>query len=226
MQHLDILWTVKDHDILWTGGRDIASLIRVSSSLKELTIRTSSHQQCIHTVCEVSPSAWLREWEYQDFLPQKLNIVTNVGIFVKEAIEQWLNFNPTSPDDHDHTSCLKFYTSCKGLMDCPLALPMFQLEFGKSCTLPLVKSSNYGFLALDQDLLSLSSCTYNGNVLHKATMVKLYDATIDSNLNSNVTDLSFVTHFDASYCQSLYSDHLELVGIMCPNLKELNLYSN
>lgn len=224
LQHLDILWTDQDHDILWTGGCDVASLIQISSKLKELTIRTSSNKQCIHTFCEVSPSCWLKDWAYQDFLPQNLNIVTNVGIFVQQAIEQWLEFNSTSPADH--SSSLKFYSCCKSPIDTPLILPIFQLDFGQSCTLPLVKSSNYGFVHVDQDLLSLTSCMFNGKMLHKATMVNLDRVTTDSHLNSTITDLTFVTYFDASYCESLHSDHLELLAIICPSLRELNLCNN
>ena len=45
-------------------------------------------------------------------------------------------------------------------------------------------------------------------------------------LNFSITDLSFVTEFDASHCESLTSEHLEQLAIVCPNLCRLNLTSN
>ena len=123
LQHLDILWTSNEHDILWTGGCDIASLIDISSNLKELTIRTSSNRHCIHTFCEVSPSRWIEEWVYQDFLPQRLNIVTNIGLFVADVIEKCLECNGISPEDY--TSTLKIYNNCKNPVNCLSTLPIF-----------------------------------------------------------------------------------------------------
>ena len=41
-------------------------------------------------------------------------------------------------------------------------------------------------------------------------------------LNDSISNLNFVTDFDVS-CMSLYSSHLELLAVMCPNLWRLNL---
>ena len=44
-------------------------------------------------------------------------------------------------------------------------------------------------------------------------------------LNSDIDDLVFITHFNASSCH-LYSQHLEELAMACPNLLELNLEDN
>lgn len=45
-------------------------------------------------------------------------------------------------------------------------------------------------------------------------------------MNSCTTKLDLVTYFDASYCESLKSEHLEQLAAACPNLCRLNLRSN
>ena len=139
LKHIDILWTSNEHDILWSGGCDIASLIRISSNLKELTIRIPSNRQCIHTFSKVSPSSWIEEWADQYFLPQRLNIVTNVCLIATDAIKRWQQLNSNSPTEY--TSILKIYSSCKTPANSPPTLPVLQLEFGQSCTLPIILSN-------------------------------------------------------------------------------------
>ena len=73
----------------------------------------------------------------------------------------------------------------------------------------------------------LTNSTINGKVIHQ-----LKEPNIQSEENSlitsrlcNVTNLNFVTDFDASYCK-LLSGHLEQLSIACPNLKRLDLNHN
>ena len=135
-------------------------------------------------------------------MPQRLNIVTNVGLFVADVIEKWLECNDISPEDY--TSTLKIYNSCKNPVNCLSTLPMFQLEFALSCVRIIVKSKNYGFGGLKQDLLSLTSCTHNKKLLHKATTVQLSCVTIDMYSSYVNSEINFITHFNAAYCNSTF----------------------
>jgi len=56
-------------------------------------------------------------------------------------------------------------------------------------------------------------------------MIRLSDD-IRCHFNSDITDLSFVTHFDASHCGTLHSGHLEQLALACPYLQHLNLQGN
>jgi len=66
------------------------------------------------------------------------------GMCTNNYINRWLNSNSTPPDGY--TSCLRFYTKYKLRMDLFPPPPVFQLEFGQSCTLPFVKASTYDCL--------------------------------------------------------------------------------
>jgi len=80
---------------------------------------------------------------------------------------------------------------------------------------------------LEEDLLSLTSrLTYDGKTVHKVTLAPLSESSVESHFNSDITDLKFVTHFDASYCKSVHCGHLEQLALACPNLEELNLKGN
>ena len=129
-----------------------------------------------------------------------------------------------------HVSSFKVYGRYKIPMSLPPSLPDFQLQSGQSCTLPFVRASTYGLLGLDVDLLLLTNSTHGGNTIHKATTVYKdrygFDIVIQrSDLNNNIDNLTFITHFDASHSQ-LQSGHLEQLAMACYNLLELNLKFN
>ena len=74
----------------------------------------------------------------------------------------------------------------------------------------------------------LTNSTINGKVIHqlnKPCMRSEGYSLVTSHLCCNVTNLNFVTDFDASHC-GLLSGHLEQLSIACPNLELLNLKDN
>ena len=160
------------------------------------------------------------KWVKEGFHPQTLNVVSIVHIPPTTLVDQWVRSNPSSPPGK--TGYFNVYRSLKVPMDLYPVLPEFQLQFGQSCTLPYVKASKCGLLGLE-DLLLLTSCTDGNNVIYRARMVMLSNVNC---LKSDMTSLTFVTHFDASLCKLLHSGHLEQLAMMCPNLYQLNLKDN
>ena len=74
----------------------------------------------------------------------------------------------------------------------------------------------------------LTNSTINGKVIHqpKEPYIRSTDCSLVTNhLCYNVTNLNFVTDFNASHC-GLLSGHLEQLSITCTNLKQLNLAYN
>ena len=195
-------------------------LLPICARLKELTIRIPAQLGNVALYQTI-----LTEWAKNTFVPRTLNIVSTwkVSQYEQQQLRQtWLSFYPSSLSDH--VGCFKVFSSLKVPMDLFCALPDFQLKFGQSCTLPFVKPSKFGLLGLREDLLLLIDFTSGSQILHKAVMILAgsHDVTY---LNSDITSLNFVTHFDASYCR-LYSGHLEQLAMACPNLLELNLRKN
>jgi len=138
---------------------------------------------------------------------------------------QWVRLKPISPKDH--IGYFKIFISLKSSMDLFPTLPMFQLQVGQSCSLPLVSASKYGLLGLEEDLLFLTDYTDGEKVLHKAIILFSGSQEMSQfgHLNNDITSLQHITHFDASWCK-LLSGHLEQLAIACPNLLELNLLCN
>ena len=219
---IESMRNLENLDVLWYYGDDISPLLLISARLKELTIREKS--TCGHSISYSALHVWMDNWVKEGFHPQTLNVVSLVNIPSRKLIEQWVLSNPSSPPGH--TGYLNMYCSLKAPMDLYPALPEFQLQFGQSCSLPYVKASNCGLLGLENDLLLLTSCSDGDNVLYRARMVMLSNINEGGHLKSDMTSLTFVTHFDASFCKSLHSGHLEQLAIMCPNLSQLNLKGN
>ena len=93
-------------------------------------------------------------------------------------------------------------------------LPVFQLHvhYGSSATLPFISVSQFGILSgLKKDMLLLTESIYNGKVVHKAAAVssKMFQNSYDAKVCCKVTDLRFVTHFDAAFCDKFNFNHLE-----------------
>ena len=109
-------------------------------------------------------------------------------------------------------------------MDLFPALPDFQLQFGKSCTLPFVKPSKFELLGVEELDVFLAESTYSGKVAYKAVMTSLPDIKC-SYVSRDIASLNFVTQFDATRC-NLYPGHLEQLAMACPNLQHLNLLGN
>ena len=207
-------------EIPWKSDK-IDSLFVICSGLKELSITAHSFDTF---------EMLLTEWANKQFIPETLQLISTAGpgiydLWPAALIRLWLSLNPSSPTDH--IAYFKVYDRLKGPMDL-VQPPLYQLHFGQSCTLPLVQASTYNLLGLEKDLLHLSNCKCGNRELYKAIVVKREDHgdMIQSNhFNSNVVSLAFLTHFTAKDCH-LYSEHLEVLAIACPNLMELNLTYN
>jgi len=225
LQSLDIPWRPK-----------IYLLLVICSKLKELTVRMETNTRYIY--CGNRPvfqfksalDSWLEKWVMEGFLPQTLNIVVVDEAFpLRKLVEDWLRLNPFSPTGC--TGCLKLFSSFKVPLDLFPAPPDFQLEFGESCALPIVKPSKYGLLGLIKQNIVLTNYSYGGETVHKAMMRRNIDTghshfSSGSHFNSHIFNLSFVSHFDGSHCRLLCSGHLEQLAMACPNLLELNLRGN
>ena len=209
LEYLNLLWEDASIKPLLTGVR-----------LKELTIHTSKKLSGIFQ--------WLQDWAMEGFVPENLNIVTNItSRFVLGLLDDWQYWN--SKLSADHTALLNFYVSVKVPLNLSPPLPVFQLRYGPSATLPFISASQFGILSgLKKDMLLLTESIYNGKVVHKAAAVssKMFQNSYDAKVCCKVTDLSFVTHFDAAFCDKFSSNHLEQLSVTCPNLQQLNLRNN
>jgi len=217
LQSLDISWTIEIHPLLLICGK-----------LKELTIRMEAESCIIGEVSsfEKDLDTWMYKWVMNGFQPQTLKVVVGQRIPLSKLVKLWHYLNPRSPIGH--TGCLKLFSSLQVPMNLFPVLPDFKLQFGQSCSLPLVKPSKYGLLGLEVlDIIFIDS-NHRGEATHKAVMIKLNDYILRSHFTTDITGLSFVTQFDASrvHDTSLYSGHLEQLVMVCPNLEHLNLLGN
>lgn len=201
-------------------GVSISRLLQVTSSLKDLTIYIRRHETddwFLHI---------LHEWVVTDNAPKNLSVIAfeYQNSLLSSLLHDWSRWNADVPVNR--TACLRLYNynSINLPMNLSHSLPVFQLQYGQLASSPLVKASKFGLLGLQDDLLLLTDCTYGSKTVHKAKIVSLSAGGL---LNDNITDLSFVTHFDVGhYKQKLYSGHLEQLAIAFPNLIWLNLRKN
>jgi len=105
-----------------------------------------------------------------------------------------------------------------------LAFPDFQIEFGQTAVLPIVKASDFQVLGLDREWIYLTKCVYRGNRVYKAACIESCKELVVK--RSDLPDFMSVVQFDLSGCRSLLSGHLEQVSIACPNLQQLGLQCN
>ena len=172
---------------------------------------------------DVALNSWLNVWVMKNHLPRTLNIVCNECVptaTLANLIKSWLRLNPSSPTDH--TGCVKVFNRFKVPMDLFPALPIIQLQFGQSCTLPCVKADRYGLLGAKEDII-LTNYTYGSKPLHKAVMMDSIAGSI--HYYNDISNLNFVTQFDAVDCR-MHSGHLEQLALACPNLQYLDLQWN
>jgi len=155
------------------------------------------------------------------FVPQNINFMTtglgeDCGILAGELLRIWSRLNCNSPPGC--AGFLKYYN--KTSLNLFPAIPEFQVEFGQTAHLPIVKISDFGVLGLDEEWpwIYLTNCTHGSDTLYKATCMQSYQG-----LAVGHVDFKSVVHFDLSFCENLLSGHLEQVAIVCPNLKRLSL---
>ena len=143
--------------------------------------------------------------------------------FYDNVLERWVISKPKLAPEH--TGHFKLYTNTKASMNLFSVAPEFQLEFGETACLPYVSSSKFE-LGLKKDVLLLTDCTDHSKTVHKAKPQTINKLLKKNQLYVSITNLNFVTDFDASYCESVTSKHLEQLAVVCPNLYRLNLRSN
>jgi len=211
IQHMDKLKSLK---IPWTG--EIHPLLVICSTVRELTITELADT--------ISLDALLTEWAMKGFIPHTLNIIRSGYLPESSVVDFWSELNRYSPAGHSgYFKVFHHYERPINL----LPTPYFQLQFGQSSTLPLVRASKYGLLGLEVDILLLTSHACGNRELHKAmaAISHQYEKFQSNHFHIDINNLSFITHFSASSCQ-LHSGHLEQLAIACPNLMELNLEGN
>ena len=108
----------------------------------------------------VSYELLLTEWAKKGFIPEILNVVAYT-IGKPSLTEVWLQrLNPNSSISHT------------GYFEYPMNLlhpPYLQLQFGQSCTLPIVRTTKYG-LGPVEDLLILTNCTCGNKALNHSNI--------------------------------------------------------
>ena len=94
-----------------------------------------------------------------------------------------------------------------------------------------MKASTFGTFGFTDDSLLLTDFTTGDATVHKAEFISdfMRPVVIDSLLNKNVTDLTFITDLDFTllpFSTAIHSGHLEQLAAACPNLQQLNLQNN
>jgi len=210
LQYLNVHW----------GYDNIKPLLSIGTNLKELTVYVTGRKP-------TSLYPWLQAWMEDGCMPQNLNLVVNVSTyFVLKLIDDWsqcnLRFSP------NRIATLKIYTS----LNIPLSLippvPVIQLQYGPTATLPFTNASKFGMLGLKKDLLLLTdSCNGDRTVYKAVTMSTRTFGEIEFDLSHcKLIDLKFLTCFEATICNEFHSGHLEQLAIACPNLEQLKLLRN
>jgi len=212
MEHLSVL-KIR----LYVG---IASLFQLTSGVEDLTLYLRRHYA----------DDWylriLHKWVVNNNAPKNLNVVAYEydRSLVSNLLQNWPLWNVWMPVNRKACLRLYMYDGINLPLNLSHSLPVFQLDYGQPACRPLVKASKFGLLGLRSDLLLLTNCAYGSKMVHKAKIVSL---SAEYPLNGNITNLSFVTHFDVGQNeQHLYSGHLEQLALACPNLLWLNLRNN
>ena len=170
LQSLQIPWTSEIHPLLM-----------ICSRLKELIITDLGDTDTM-----------LTEWAKKGFIPQTLSITIGDYFLSPDLVQFWSQLNRSSPTDY--TSYFKVYHHYKHPIDL-LITPIWQLQFGQTCTLPLVQASKYGLLGLEVDVLLLSNRIYGNKELHKAVVAMtegLYGVIPNNLFTNDIKSLSFL----------------------------------
>lgn len=189
--------------------------------LKELTIHTLIPSNKYIEITE--------EWSFD---PPNLNIVILNGSmhstlikFREFLLSAWLRWNSQIPAGH--AACLKLYINYTIPLNLFHNVPVFQLEYGETATLPFVQASSVG---ITDKWLLLTEHDDGRMMVRKAKMYPeashamhgmLHDCRQDNQLqlDDNVTNL---TELDLSKCIIDF----KLILSACPQLQRLNLQNN
>ena len=201
LQKLDVCWS-----------EDIKPLLEIGADLKELTIHMKKFK------------GELPAWEVEDWASEGISLPLVVRVFTKTDYSMMAYLYRLLSKCYSTLPVCKFllYSNAKIPMNCHPNLPLVRCEFGQTATSPVVRASSYGILGLHNDMSSILEFSYNGEVMHCATL-SLLSVPRDKYLNLTFSTLSSVTFFIAGFCGDIYPGHLEQIAIACPNLQWLNL---
>ena len=156
--------------------------------LKELTIHTAIYSSwgplAIPIHCKKDSKRNIKKWVANGFSPQNLNIILDSSwysaqVFYREfLLASWARWNSQIPVGH--ATCLKLYSCYKIPLNLFHNAPVFQLQFGKTATLPFVQPSN-----IDEWLL----LTDHDNGSHKAAICIRQNASLKSRMYEIIDDL-------------------------------------
>jgi len=203
LQNLDVGWCT-----------DMRELLSLNDTLTDVTIRVQYSDR--HNV---ELDTFLNNWIKKGFVPENLNIICN-HTFGDSLLSAWTRWNSNFPAGR--TGCVKVYDGLKIPMNLFPALPVFQLQFGETATLPLLDISNL-FEGIDSYHLIMTECSDGSKAVYKTDLWTPGDFVCRDRINCNIDDLRFVTDIDFSGDEVFQSDQLEQVALMCPNLQRLGL---
>ena len=216
LQNLDVRWESDIKQLL-------ELIILYCMNLEELTIREiwlhSIHLRGSGFAKLMEP--WIHYWKSSGFVPHKLHIA--VVEYTDELFLELEDFllmesqKSISTSPNSGFGQLMLYTSLTMPMDLVPVLPVFQVEFGQTASLPLVTADICGFSGLN--LLLLTDTTHHNKTIYKVSLRQIHPIIHTSH---TFTNLDLLTEFNASSCE-IYSDQLEQLAITCPNLHRLNL---
>ena len=174
----------------------------------------------------ISGYNYLYYWINAGCKPPNLSVIYGISVNIRMFVERWPQWNSQIPAGH--TAHFKVFSFKRwNWWDSSIAIPDLQLEFGQNATYPFIQPSSFGLFGFGKDLMLLTNSTINGKVIHqlKKPYIQSEEHSLITSHLYNVTNLNFVTDFDASHC-GLLSGHLEQLSIACPNLKRLDLKGN
>ena len=202
---------------------DCKLLLQIGGRLKELTVHIP---QQAHTVCV----SYVEEWMSNSFEPQNLNLVI-LDVYTSETaafMRHFLDFLRSLAEriytlPVGYVSYLKLYYRSKVPLNLFPSLPDFQMEFGPTTVLSLIKASKFGITCVPTDVLWYTQSTEGA----KAGMIlsHTYGTNIELMFNNAVSTSNFVTEIDFGK-SDLHSGDLEMLAMACPKLKRLNLEGN
>ena len=190
--------------------------LKLKMALKELTVYT--------VIDSVEDIKGFQNWMMNSFNPPNLNIILlNSSIYptmnrLREfLLDAWPKWNVQVPTGH--TACLKLYVSYKPPLNLFQNVPVFQLQYGETVTLPFVQASNFG----NDECFLLTDHSDSGKMTHKAKLYSQASFTwyrhIHDHRQDKLQNINNLTELDLS------NSNLDFKQIIdaCPQLQRLNL---
>ena len=138
----------------------------------------------------------IEKWVANGFSPQNLNIILDSSwysaqIFYREfLLASWARWN--SQIAVGHVACLKLYSTYKTPLNLFQNAPVFQLQFGKTATLPFVQPSSIDewlLLSDHDDGSRKAAICIRENALLQSSMYKIINDHGVGDQNNSITNL-------------------------------------